>query len=69
MKKLILKNKKVLFSVDDMTAENWKHGSENTIKSRVYKTKTELFEDFCKYIISRNIDEIRDFKKEANKVL
>lgn len=69
MKKLILKNRKILFTVDELTAEKWKHGSDNAIKARIYKTKTELFEDFCKYLISRNIEDITEFKKEANKNL
>lgn len=67
MKKLILKNKKILFSVDINSFNDWKHGSDNAIKSKVYKTKTEIFEDFCKYLISRNIEDLKEFKKEANK--
>lgn len=65
MKKIIKKNKKILFSVDAEIYSSWKCGSDNALIAKQFKTKTEIFETFSRWLLNANIDDLKKLKENA----
>lgn len=60
-----IKNKAVAFTVSEDTHQIWRSISEELIRKRVFRNKTEIFEKLVLFLQSSVLEKIESFRDSA----